>query len=1325
MRKFLSTLLALAMLLSMVPMVSVSAEGETVWTKVASLADISESDTFAITVTVGGNTYVLPVVAAGKAAESTAVPEITGTVSGDTLTVSNTEYTFGWNLVAADGGYYIKSDSYYLFVAASNNGIRIAKKNPDSTFVWNILDCGLLGASEGTSYRTLCVDNTLSAPQWSTYPTANKGSDGQANSKVRDNVLGLWKLNTAPSHTCEDIDPKDHNCDICGTALSVCADEDPKDHNCDVCGTALFVCADEDPKDHNCDVCGTALSVCADEDPKNHNCDVCGTALSVCADEDPKDHNCDICGIALSVCADEDPKDHNCDICGAVVSTCSDADGDGNHNCDICGKEDITEHSDDPVDGDHICDECANYQFGHVDTDEDKFCDDCKAPLCGEDHLDLPGDNDHKCDRCDVDNVTVCEDTPNDGDHNCDECGNENITECVDSDTDADHNCDDCGKEGMNGCVDSDSDTDHNCDICGKENITDCVDSNTDTDHNCDVCGKENITDCVDSDTDTDHNCDVCGKEDVTEHTWNDATYEAPKTCPVCGKTEGEPLPKPVAPEGAHWQKVDSLSAIGGEDLLAITITIDGITYILPNAYVADDASAPGTDLLGTVTADGLYMTVGDSADPSGYSWNVVAVDGGHHIKSGSNFLWMDAKNKGVRITETDTPSVWKVLSCNFLGASDPAGAERTLCVRDGLWQSFKTSGGNAHSSVRSNELGLWKYVPDDNPSGGEGGEGGTPEPDIPAPEGAYWKKVNSLAEIGTGGKLAIAVTVNGVTYLLPTSPVYNSKSNPGTYIHGVISDDGNVLTVDEAYGMAQYSWTVAAAGDGYQIRSDSNYLWLDSVDNGLRISASNNPTAWNVLKCGLLGAADPASAYRVACIRDGVWKSFKTTGGTAEGNAHSSVRGNVLSLWKYVSDEEDPDQHICVDAAGDGDHNCDECGNAGASSCYDKPGDGDHTCDECGKVGIGQCGDKTGDYDHRCDECGSYGVTKCKDKDTDWDHKCDECFADGISPHIWLDATFEKPQTCSVCGKTEGEPLTEAPDPEGNHWLKVESLEEIGDGNRFAITISIDGTTYVLPNATVSNSKSAPGLDHQATLSSDRRYMTIGDGSANADYNWTLIAADGGYYICAGDSYLWIAAGNTGIRITQTDAPTVWNVLTCGLLGGPDGNGEYRVLCIRDNLWQSFKTVGSTATGNSHSTVRGNILGLWKYVVLEPEECETCTDAADDGDHICDVCSKENVSECADTDNDHLCDDCGSILSECADAAADGDHTCDICGKENLTACADADEDNICDDCGIALAQENTEPEDSRNPLWWIILLIVTAVIGIAIITLIKKKKH
>lgn len=1211
MRKFLSMLLALTMLLGMLPMASAAAESETTWTKVASITDISESDTFAITITVGSNTYVLPVVQAGNASGSTAVPEITGTVSGNTLTTSNTEYSFGWNLEATDGGYYIKSGNLYLYVAASNNGIRIYKKNPDSTFVWNVLDCGLLGATEGTSYRTLCVDNTLAAPQWGTYPTANKGTDGQANSKVRDNTLGLWKLNTAEAHTCEDINPKDHKCDTCDTALTACGDLNPVDHKCDVCGAILSSCVDRDPKDHN---------------------------------------------------------------------------------CDICGKENITDHSDNPTDGDHNCDICNDYQFGHADADNDKICDECREALCGEDHLDTAGDGDHKCDRCGTDNVTDCADKPGDGDHNCDECGKENITDCADSAADKDHNCDECGKENLNACVDS----------------------ATDKDHACDICGKENITDCFDSDTDRDHDCDTCGKKDMNDHTWDPATYEKPKTCSICGETEGDPLTKPIAPEGAYWEKVDGLAAIGADDVLAISITIDSTTYVLPNASVADKTSAPSAaGLLGTVTGNGMYMTV-DGANPSGYSWNVVAADGGYHIKAGTSFLWMDANDVGVRITGTQTPSVWKILSCGFLAASDTAGSDRTLCIRDGLWKSFKTSGGNAHSSVRNNQLGLWRYV--------SNGEGGNPVPGESVPEFPYWKKIDSLAEVNNSGQLAITVTESGTTYVLPVSYVTDSKTKLGIGIHGIISDSGTYLTVDAAYNTSQYSWTVSAAGEGYQIRSGGYYLWVDGSDTGLRVSESGNPNAWNILNCGLLGAADPSGTYRILCFRNGAWNSIKTTGGTATGTAHSSVRGNSLGLWKYVTGEEDPNAHICVDSAGDKDHKCDECGKAGASNCYDKPNDKNHDCDECGKRNIGICGDKSNDGDHKCDECGKANVSKCKDKDTDKDHRCDDCGAKDVTPHIWMEPTFKNPQICIYCGTPLGEKLTEAPDPEGSHWVKVKSLEDVGPDDRFAITIMIDGVAYVLPNEVVKNAKSAPNLSHTATVSSDWRYITIGDGANNAAYNWTLEQVDGGYYISAGDNYLCIASSDSGIRITPADAPTVWKVLHCKLLGAIDSAGNYRTICIRDDGWRSFKTASNSFWSKSHSSVRNNQLGLWKYVDLDPKECETCTDAPDDGDHICDVCGKEAVSECVDVSKDHLCDDCSVCMSECVDTA-DSDHSCDFCGKENITECADANADNVCDDCGKVLA-ETEEPQSNKgNPVLYLIPVLLLIII--LIVLLLKKKSR
>ena len=96
--------------------------------------------------------------------------------------------------------------------------------------------------------------------------------------------------------------------------------------------------------------------------------------------------------------------------------------------------------------------------------------------------------------------------------------------------------------------------------------------------------------------------------------------------------------------------------------------------------------------------------------------------------------------------------------------------------------------------------------------------------------------------------------------------------------------------------------------------------------------------------------------------------------------------------------------------------------------------------------------------------------------------------------------------------------------------------------------------------------------------------------------------------------------------------------------------------------------------------------------------------DAADDGDHICDVCTEENVTECADGNKDHACDDCaakmgthaaaagkhtcdycGETVTECADAEGDGDHLCDVCGAA-LGTCEDTDKDHKCDECGLPM---------------------------------------
>ena len=43
-------------------------------------------------------------------------------------------------------------------------------------------------------------------------------------------------------------------------------------------------------------------------------------------------------------------------------------------------------------------------------------------------------------------------------------------------------------------------------------------------------------------DSQCDEECNVCKEKRNVEHKWVDATKKAPKTCSVCGATEGAPL---------------------------------------------------------------------------------------------------------------------------------------------------------------------------------------------------------------------------------------------------------------------------------------------------------------------------------------------------------------------------------------------------------------------------------------------------------------------------------------------------------------------------------------------------------------------------------------------------------------------------------------------------------------------------------------------------------------------------------------------------------------------------------------------------------------
>ena len=79
--------------------------------------------------------------------------------------------------------------------------------------------------------------------------------------------------------------------------------------------------------------------------------------------------------------------------------------------------------------------------------------------------------------------------------------------------------------------------------------------------------------------------CEVCqNQSEVEPHNWRDATYTAPKTCTVCGATQGEPLTRSYyyyAPSAAEGKKDSPKTADPGVLLYAglALASLTGLTY--------------------------------------------------------------------------------------------------------------------------------------------------------------------------------------------------------------------------------------------------------------------------------------------------------------------------------------------------------------------------------------------------------------------------------------------------------------------------------------------------------------------------------------------------------------------------------------------------------------------------------------------------------------------------------------------------------------------------------------------------------------------------
>lgn len=137
-----------------------------------------------------------------------------------------------------------------------------------------------------------------------------------------------------------------------------------------------------------------------------------------------------------------------------------------------------------------------------------------------------------------------------------------------------------------------------------------------------------------------------------------------------------------------------------------------------------------------------------------------------------------------------------------------------------------------------------------------------------------------------------------------------------------------------------------------------------------------------------------------------------------------------------------------------DNDHDCEYGCDETIGECVDA--DHDHECDyNCGAT-FGVCSDSADDDDHVCDYgCGEV-LEECADGD-DKNHDCDICGEENITEHTWEDADCVTPETCSHCEATRGEELGHDTIP---HEAQDATCTEIG-WEAYETCSRCDYTTY------------------------------------------------------------------------------------------------------------------------------------------------------------------------------------------------------------------------------------------------------------------------
>ena len=234
--------------------------------------------------------------------------------------------------------------------------------------------------------------------------------------------------------------------------------------------------------------------------------------------------------------------------------------------------------------------------------------------------------------------------------------------------------------------------------------------------------------------------CDVCGKVTLEQeeipmiaHTWNDATCEAPKTCSVCGKTEGEALAHTTengvcencgqviggtTPEvESGWIKTD-IADIEADDIVVIVWTTSngtGTSYAISN-----DKGTSAAPTAVVVTVNGNQLN-GDIAD--NIKWNISNSNGDLTIyPNGTTATWLycTSTNNGVRVGTNTNKTFTIDASSGYLKHTGTSRYLGVYTTNPDIRCYTNTTGNTANQTLAF-------YVYNEGTSGGDNGgnEGG------------------------------------------------------------------------------------------------------------------------------------------------------------------------------------------------------------------------------------------------------------------------------------------------------------------------------------------------------------------------------------------------------------------------------------------------------------------------------------------------------------------------------------------------------------------------------------------------------------------------